>query len=335
MIFQPDYRLPFISEADFSTAIEDLEQQLQTYCHYGYFKGEDGKPIYYEYYPVENAVASVVVVHGMSEFTKKYSELTWYLLHQGYNVFLYDQRGHGLSHRDTDRPELIHLSSFDQLVEDLHCYIEQVVCPASSAPLFLYAHSMGGAVGILYLAKYPKRFCRAVLTSPLLAPRMNDLPAWPFLLGVSIRRKFAGDLKKFRLSKEYVPCKPYTHVPGDSPGRIQRCLWHRDNERRYQSTPMTLGCVYHNLKLRRRMLKGDLAAAIQTPTLMLCAEHDTFVKTRPQAQFAALCPPITREVIQGANHALLTDEQSVLEKTVTRVLEFFQGYYIRCQQGMQ
>lgn len=323
MIFQPDYKLQFISEAEFPTAIEDLEKLLCPYCHHGHFRGTDEKPIYYEYYLAHNARASVVVVHGMSEFTKKYCELTSYLLRQGYNVFLYDQRGHGLSHRDTDRPELIHINSFDQLVEDLNCYLETVVCPASDAPLYLYAHSMGGAVGVMYLAKHPNRFSKAVLTSPLLAPKMNDLPAWPFLLGVSIRKTFVGDLKKFRLSGEYVPGRPYQPVPGDSPGRVRHCLWHRDRDRRYQSTPMTLGCVYHSLKLRRRMLKGDVAKAIQTPTLMLCADHDTMVKLRPQAQFAAQCPAITREVLEGANHALLTDRQPILEQTVRRVLDFY------------
>lgn len=325
MKVQPDHRLSFISEEAFPAAIVELEQWLLTHGHHGHFKGEDGKPIYYEYYLAEGAVASVVVVHGMSEFTKKYCELTYYLLHQGYNVFLYDQRGHGLSHRDTDRPELIHINGYDQLVTDLNCYIETIVIPASPAPLYLYAHSMGGAVGAMYLARYPKRFSRAVLTSPLFAPKMNNLPAWPFLLGVTIRKKFAGDLKKFRLSNEYVPGRPYQPASGDSPGRVQRSLWHRDHNRHYQSTPMTLGCVYHNLKLRRRILKGDIAGAIQTPTLMLCADQDALVKHRPQAQLAARCPAITREVLHGANHALLTDAQPILEQTINRVLTFYQA----------
>ena len=316
----------WISEEAFPEEIEKLERQLYESGHRGYFRGEDGKSIFYEYHLAPKARASVVVVHGMSEFTKKYYELTHYLLQQGYHVFLYDQRGHGYSHRDTDRPELIHINGFDQLVSDLDCYLAQVVQKLSTVPLYLYAHSMGGAVGAMYLAKYPQRFAKAVLTSPLIAPRMNDLPAWPFLLGVSIRKRFVGDRKKFRLSGEYVPGKPYRHIPGDSPARVQRCLWHRDKTPNYQSTPMTLGCVYHSLKLRRRMLKGGVAASIQTPTLMLCADRDKMVKLCPQAAFAVQCPSMTREVLEGANHNLLTDEQSVLEETLSRVFAFYQGH---------
>jgi lysophospholipase len=200
-----------------------------------------------------------------------------------------------------------------------------VVCTVSDAPVYLYAHSMGGAVGLLHLAKYPRRFQKAVLTSPLLAPRMNNLPAWPFLLGVSLRRRLVGDLKKFRLSHEYVVGRPYRHVPGDSPGRVQRSLWHRDQNRNYQSTPLTLGCVHNNLRLRRRLLKSDVAKSIQTPTLMLCAQQDALVKLRPQAQFAAQCSAITREVVEGANHAFMTDCQPILEQAMKRVLDFYQG----------
>ena len=313
----------FISEECFTETIVRLEQELWEQCHHGQFQGVDGNPIHYEYWTCPHPKGSVVVVHGMSEFTKKYYELTHYLLAAGYHVFLYDQRGHGLSHRDTDRPELLHINSFDQLVSDLDCYLEQVVCRTADLPLYLYAHSMGGAVGALYLSEHPDRFQKAVLTSPLIGPRMNDLPALPFLIGVTVRKVLVGDLKKFRLSKEYVPHKPYVPDPGDSPARILRCLWHRDRERRYQSTPMTLGCVYHSLRLPKKMLKGSVAAAITTPTLMLCADRDAMVKLKPQEAFAAQCPSMTREVLSNANHNLLTDRQPILEQTVLRVLDFY------------
>lgn len=315
----------FIPEEAFSQTIDRLEQTLWEQCRHGYFQGEDGKPIYYEYWTCPNPKGSVVVVHGMSEFTKKYYELTHYLLTVGYNVFLYDQRGHGLSHRDTDRPELLHINSFDQLVSDLECYLRQIVCKAADVPLYLYAHSMGGAVGALHLARYPDRFRKAVLTSPLIAPRMNDLPRLPFLIGVTIRKAFVGDLKKFRLIREYDPHRPYVPDPLDSPPRILRCLWHRNRERHYQSTPMTLGCVYHNLRLSKKMLKGTVASSIRTPTLMLCADHDAMVKVKPQAEFAAQCPAITREVLKDSNHNLLTDRQPILEETLHRVLTFYQA----------
>ena len=89
---------------------------------------------------------AVLYRHFKPKFTKKYHEFAWYLLNQGYDVFLFDQRCHGLSCRLTDRTDLIHVASFTHYYQDLHCFVQQIVKPATKLPLYLYAHSMGGAV---------------------------------------------------------------------------------------------------------------------------------------------------------------------------------------------
>ena len=79
----------------------------------------------------------MVILHGMSEFTCKHYELAYYLLQQGYNVFLYDQRGHGRSQRLTDRIDLIHVERFSDFVEDLDLFVNNIVLPAADKPLYL------------------------------------------------------------------------------------------------------------------------------------------------------------------------------------------------------
>ena len=315
--------LHIIPEEEFPSAISQIEEELSHIRREGYFAGEGGAKLYYEYFPARDPVGSVVVVHGLSEFTKKYYEIALYFLNQGYNVFLYDQRGHGKSHREVDRPELIHINSFDQLVADLDEYIETVVRPASPVPLYLYAHSMGGAVGILYLTKHGHKLKKAVLTSPLLVPRMNDFPVWPFLIGTAVGQLFRGSKAKFLLSGEYEVGKPYPPIPGDSPNRAQYCRAHREREPLYRSTPMTVGCARSTLKLRRRLLSKQVTEAIKIPTLMLCADTDALVRTKYQGQFAKQCASCTHEILQGANHALHTDSNEILEQALTRVLSFF------------
>lgn len=323
MYLTQDRTLQIIPEEAFPTSILQIEQELTGLRREGDFAGEGDAKLYYEYFCAQEPVGSVVVVHGLSEFTKKYYELTSYFLKQGYNVFLYDQRGHGKSHRDTDRPELIHINSFDQLVEDLDDFIEKVVRPASPVPLYLYAHSMGGAVGILYLAKYGHKLKKAVLTSPLLMPRMKDLPVWPFLLGISVSRIFRGWRAKFFLSDEYEIGKPYVPIPGDSPNRMRHYIGYRDREPLYRSTPMTLGCTYHSLKLRRYLLRRKVTQEIKTPTLMLCADTDALVRVKYQGRFAGRCDACTYEIITGANHAFHTDSSEILEQAMKRVFSFY------------
>ena len=315
--------LHIIPEEEFSQGIVQVEEELSALRQEGFFTAEDGANLYYEYFSARDPVASVVFVHGLSEFTKKYYELAHYFLNQGYNVFLYDQRGHGKSHRDTKRPELIHINSFDQLERDLDAYIETIVRQASSLPLYLYAHSMGAAVGMLYLAKHGNKLQKAVLTSPMLMPRMNDLPAWPFLISTTVCRVFRTSRAKFVFSKEYQVGKPYVPIPGDSPSRVKYCLAFRDAEPCYRSTPMTLGCIQQTTTIRFRLLSKKVTRAIHTPNLMLCAGNDTLVRTKYQTKFAKRCPVCTYEILSGANHAFHTDCNEILEQTLQRVLSFF------------
>lgn len=322
MYLTQDRRLHIIPEEEFPSAIVQIEEELSGIRREGYFTGEGGAQLYYEYFLAKNPVGSVVFVHGLSEFTKKYYEFALYFINQGYHVFLYDQRGHGKSHRDTDRPELIHIHSFDQLAADLDAYIEQVVRPTVARPLYLYAHSMGGAVGIVYLAQKGHKLKKAVLTSPLLMPRMNDLPVWPIWVGTAMGKVLRGPRAKFLMSNEYEVDKPYTPIAGDSPNRVRYCLAQREQEPQYRSTPMTVGCVRETLKLRR-LLKRKVTDAIKVPTLMLCADTDTLVRTKYQGQFAQRCAACTHEILKGANHALHTDSNDILEQTLNRVFDFF------------
>ena len=62
---------------------------------------------------------TVVIVHGFTESTEKYREFVYYLLNFGYDVLIYDQRGHGFSSRDVDEPGLTHIDKFETYVSDL------------------------------------------------------------------------------------------------------------------------------------------------------------------------------------------------------------------------
>lgn len=317
--------IAFLTENTFSQEIVRIEEALEALRHHGEFTTREGIRLFYEYFTPKTSRGGVVIVHGLSEFTKKYYELAWYLTAQGYSVFLYDQRGHGLSHRDTDRPELIHVQSFEGLAADLQDYLEAVVLPTEKGPLYLYAHSMGGAVGLLHLALYPEQFRKAVITSPLLQPTTNNLPPFLFRWGTGIHRALRGGKKKFLFSREYDPQRPYVHVPGDSESRVRHCLNHRNRDRRYQSTPMTVDCVYHSLGLKKRLLGDAVTKAIRTPILMLCAGKDTMVKIPPQEEFDRRCPQCHRIVLPDANHALLTCRDKILQQVLRLVLEHYEN----------
>ena len=135
MKFQPDYQLHILQEETFDRQMEQILPQLEACRTEGEFSGFDGKKLHYEYFLAQDSRGAVVVVHGLSEFTQKYHEFAYYLLNQGYDVFLYDQRSHGLSCRLTDRTDLIHVDRFSDYRKDLSCFVRSVVRPVTAGPL--------------------------------------------------------------------------------------------------------------------------------------------------------------------------------------------------------
>ena len=165
-----------IPEEKFAEEIVKIENELSKICRQGYFDSFDGKKLYFEYFLKQNAKASVVIVHGLSEFTKKFYEITYYLLSAGYNVFLYDQRCHGRSCRLGAHKDILHVDNFTDYARDLNEYINNVVMPASDKPIYVYSHSMGGAVTALYLEKWQDTVKKAVMSAYNLCFHYSFIP---------------------------------------------------------------------------------------------------------------------------------------------------------------
>ena len=91
--------MEFLTENTFAEGIKRIEAELETVKTEITLESFDGVNLHCEFFGAQNAKATVVAVHGLSEFTKKYYEFTYALTDAGFNVMLYDQRCHGLSDR--------------------------------------------------------------------------------------------------------------------------------------------------------------------------------------------------------------------------------------------
>lgn len=325
MNFIPDYKLEIIKEEDFETSIKEVEERLSECKNSGYFDSFDGKKMYYEYFSAEKAKASIVIVHGLSEFSKKFHEAAYYFLNQGYNVFIYDQRGHGLSFRMTEQIDLIHVDSFYDYAKDLDAFIENVVMPTNPGTLYIYSHSMGGAVTTLYLAKNHSRVKKALLSAPLFDPvvthGVSDRVA---KMGVFMAKLFCGGKKKFFGSKEFNPEVKYNGEADASKARFDYNMDLRRNNPCYQSTPMSLSWTYGSLTICSKLLNKKITEGIKTPMLILSAENDSVVKIEPQFEFASKCDMCEIVTIKNASHAMLAGDMEIMTDHLTRTLRFFE-----------
>lgn len=319
----PDYRLSVPSEEEFREKREAIAEQLALCRQEGDFCGFDGKSLYYEYYQAEASRGAVVILHGLSEFTGKYHELAWYLLKHGYDVFLYDQRCHGRSCRLTDRTDLIHVDHFSDYRKDLDAFVCKVVRPVTDGPLYLYAHSMGGAVAIQYLAEHPDVFKKAVLSAPMIEPLTGKAPAFVAKWGLTACLLFRNGKEKCWTAGEFDPNYPFEKSHDQSRSRFQWNMEQRWKNPCYCTTPQTIRWVQQAVGLRRELTGKGTVSKIRTPILMICADNDGTVSEAAQIEFAKNCGLCKRVVVPNATHAMICGTQDVITAHVQHVFNHF------------
>lgn len=319
----PNHQFSVLPEEQFGEKMTSIAKQLDACRTEGTFSGFDEKPLYYEYFQAQDSRGAVVIVHGLSEFTGKYHEFAWYLLNQGYDVFLYDQRCHGRSCRLTQRQDMIHVDRFSDYRKDLHRFVCHVVKKATDGPLYLYAHSMGGAVAAQYLAEHPQVFQKAALSAPMIEPLTGKVSPAFARVSLTAYLLFGDKKKKFWFADEFDPDYPFERSQDQSLARFRRNMEVRLSDKRYCTTPLTIGWVRQSVLLRRKLTSKRFLARIQTPILMLCAEDDRVVNGKAQTQFAKNCPTCRQVTIPNATHAMLCGTGDIITAHVQQVLDHF------------
>ena len=97
-----------------------------------------------------DAVAVLVVIHGMAEYSARYTPAIEWLNAQGIGCCTYDQRGHGAA--PASERERGDVAAFQDLVSDAAATIDSVRVKCSPLPVFVWGHSMGAIVATLAAA---------------------------------------------------------------------------------------------------------------------------------------------------------------------------------------
>ncbi|MBQ2990291.1 MAG: alpha/beta hydrolase [Clostridia bacterium] len=282
---------------------------------------DGGGTLHCEIYNRYDAKRAVVIVHGYTESAEKFRELVWYFIHSGFSVFSYDQRGHGRSVRGVADTSITHVDRFDDYLRDLEQFVESVVRPRmGDAPLYLYGHSMGGAVAAFALIRHPDWFARAVLNAPMIAPVTKPLPrkaakalgALYAALGKGRERAFVG--KPFDPAREKFDTSCMT-----SRARFDYYQHKRNTRRELQNCSPTYAWVREAAGVTEPLLQN--APQIQTPILLCQAELDNIVELEEQNRFVELAPNAQKATFR-AKHELYSSEQSVMEEYVKTVIGF-------------
>jgi alpha-beta hydrolase superfamily lysophospholipase len=129
------------------------------------------------------------MVGGFSECIEKYFETITDLAARGLSVWCLDWRGQGGSERPRRLPSRPRPRRFDRDAVELALFTRTI--PAAGWPRVLIGHSMGGAIALLCLRRYPGLFDAAILSAPMLGIRTGGLPS-PLVRCISSLARAAG-----------------------------------------------------------------------------------------------------------------------------------------------
>lgn len=104
--------------------------------------------------------ASLLLIHGYAEHCGRYDHVAETFVDEGVAVHAYDQRGHGRS-----EGRQAYVDQFEHYLTDLDAF-RLHVAPPSEVPLFIFGHSMGGLVALLYTLNRRPDLRGLILSAP-------------------------------------------------------------------------------------------------------------------------------------------------------------------------
>ena len=125
----------------------------------------DGTQLYARHWATPgDAKGVVIIMHGLKDHAAHYQGFAEKLVAAGFGVYAFDLRGHGRSAGPRVDP-----GDWLLYVDDLDRYVEQVARKEPGKKLFLFGHSMGGAIATLTAIRHRAALAGLILSGPALA----------------------------------------------------------------------------------------------------------------------------------------------------------------------
>lgn len=286
-----------------------------------------GGTLHAENYVLPGADKAIILVHGYTESAEKMREVVWYFLQAGFSVFTYDGRGHGRSVRHVEPMYLTHVNYFQDYVNDLEDFIIASVRPAvGKATLYLFAHSMGGAVGAHFLLRHPDTFARAILDSPMIAPSSAPFPLWAGRALTEVMCFFGQEKAMAFIGKPYAPENDQFETScSTSRKRYAYYIQKRREKPHLQNSAPTYRWARESMAQVSGLLKNKAVEKVKTKVLVVQAALDDIVRLDEQKQFADLLPDARFVRIEGAKHEIFNSTDDVMQPYMELLLDFLVG----------
>lgn len=316
----------FITEDNYIKNMKTkVEPYLSKFRKSGFLKADEKIKLYYETFILKNPKASIVISHGNWESIEKYKELIYYFLIEGFSVYFVEHRGYGRSGflGKADKYQ-VYVDNFDNYVDDFKKFIDSIVLKnKKDEDIFLYAHSMGGTIGVRFLEKYPEYFKCAVLNSPMLMMETGSVPPAAASIIASLNVILKRDGRYVINQKPYEDKYDFENASTTSKGRYDYLYKVTSENEKLHRGGISYGWLNAATNMTSEITNGKNVKKIDIPILMFQAGHDTLVREDGQTKFIKNSKTCTAVKVEDAKHSIFIEKDNILKPYMKRVIKFY------------
>ncbi|MES2527311.1 MAG: alpha/beta fold hydrolase [Bdellovibrionota bacterium] len=273
------------------------------------FTNKQGKKVAYRIYIRGAGLPNIVVSPGRTEPMKKYFELVHDLPNA--NFYMIDHQGQGESDRSLESRDKGYVRRFEDYVSDFTHFMENIVLPETKdEPLYLIAHSMGGAISTRFMETHPEAFDKVAFSAPMYDiftkpyPKAVAQSISAFLVATGQGAKYAPGRKPYNPAEDTLEASEFSH----SLDRIEMNKFLFIDHDLVVGGP-TVRWVHEAFRGTKNIhLVGK---KLKMPILLMQATEDTTVKPEKHIQFCKLAVNCRIVRMEGAFHEILQEKDSI------------------------
>lgn len=135
------------------------------------------KIFFQKWLPEQAPLGIIALVHGLGEHSSRYAHVADFFTSQGFAIIAVDTYGHG---QTTGKRG--HADSMEAYMDQITRLLALARETAPNKPVFLYGHSMGGALVLNYLFRYKPDIDGLIASAPAVRPGF-ELPKPLWIIG--------------------------------------------------------------------------------------------------------------------------------------------------------
>jgi lysophospholipase len=270
------------------------------------------------------AQGTALVLPGLGEFIEKYHETVSDLLARGFEVYVMDWVGQGLSTRPLANRHKLHVLGFGRYLVDLAKLIDSVLTKRDVRPRVVVGHSLGAHLALRHARDHPRAFDAMVLLSPLAGINYGRLPGWLARL-ITATMCFLGFGRAYVFgAHDYDPKRKRfegNRLTGDEARFLEQHQWIARNPELATGGP-SFAWLRAAQRSMRTALRPAFLASIKAPCLLLSPAVDRIVSVAATQHLALALPNALYVEFPEAGHELLRERDAVRTMLWQRIDDF-------------